>query len=200
MILTAEYIRTNYLGNDAAHDNQVEELVKMVCGDVVAFIGQPVESEEVVWYFTGNGKHSKVCKHTLNVEVDSVEERLLIGGDWTEVSDVFLENGMLMASNGFVHGRAYRANLVVGLTPIEDAELLSSSFTDIGTYGDLLSVLCEKVCIKFGDTQNSNFGFRRLGFSTVSEGVNGSSRNFTLRDIDKEWQKKLYKYRAVESY
>jgi hypothetical protein len=171
MIITAEYLRTNYTGAAASTDAVATECLRAAIGEIEHMIGQPVQLRQVEWSFTGNGQQKIIFPYTLKVDADAltVEYRPSLDADWEAVDDIEYRRPAIHCVNGFFLGGEYRATTNVGLADVVSPALLSADFNSGFQYEALRAVICELAEVKFYASPSTNAGVKRSGLKSVSE-------------------------------
>lgn len=203
MIITPEYLRTNYTGAAESTDAVATQCLRAAIGDVEQIIGQPVEVREIEWYFTGNGRYDVTCPYTLGVTTDAMvlEYRPSLDDAWESVPDIIYERPVIRVPSGLLRGGAYRVTLDVGLADAVDPDPLSDAFTTDYRYEALRGVICEMAEAKFYASSGTNTGVKRSGVKQVTEStMSGANKTQVFIDPESrmdEWKRRLLPFKRL---
>lgn len=203
MIITAEYLRTNYTGAAATTDAVATQCLRAAIGDVEQLIGQPVQVREVEWYFKGNGLYRVTVPYTLKVASAVLEYRASLDDAWESVPDVVYERPELHVPSGLLRGGDYRLTANVGLADTISPALLSADFTVDFRYEALRGVLCEMAEAKFYASSSTNTGVKRNGLKSVAEQATAGMTKTQVftdpRETMAEWKRRLLPYKKLRA-
>lgn len=200
MIITPEYVRTNYTGSSDTTDAVLEQCLRAALSEVQAIIGSPLQEAEFVWQFLGDRLWYVVYPFVLKVDAASivVEYRSSLTTSWGVVDNILYERPKLMCTDGFLRGGMYRVTAMLGLLDTVDGELLSADFTESFSYEPLRDVICEWAAAKFYASAGTNAGIKRAGLKQVSEATQGmvtKSQVFVDDAVQrKDWIRRLKPY------
>lgn len=199
-LVSAEYVRTNWIGCDPSKDSVITALILNAQGQCGSIVHQPVTAKTLYHYFNGNGQQRLQCPYTLKPVLQSMHSRAGVGYGYSTVITSSLIGGAYESANGFDRSTDYMATLTVGFADRGVAST-SADFDGSGTYDDILTTICQMTTLLFLNTPHSTDGIRRFALDKVTESVGGAvNRSYEFADLMPQWKRTLQRFRMMPTF
>lgn len=171
------------------YDAVLDMIIAAVGKDVVRYCNQEIEATSQIYEFSGNGSNWLIIPKFPVISITSLKYRSQPLESWGAAissSDyAIVDNGvqpLLYYAHGFIEGNFnYKLEYISGWSEVPE---------------DIRQVALEMAVVYFKETDvKGGMEGGRLGLATIGKNIQGIGVNTTFKDLTKEWEKRLSKYR-----
>ena len=190
-IITKEYLKPfmDILKSENKFDELLTNIIAAVSKDIVRICNQEIESTVQTLELSGNGTYYLIAPKFPIISIGSLKYRAIPTDAWSaaisSASYAIIDNSIqpkIYYANGFIEGY-YNYQLVYT--------------TGYAVIPDDIKQIAAQMCITYFKNSDANGGVKggRLGLNSLGENIQGIGVNTSFKDLTKEWERRLSKYR-----